>query len=59
MVVYVVHYISHNSSFVIIQYIYEGMPFVTFVRKPLYPEWNNASKDEGLYRLTFSMLPCS
>jgi hypothetical protein len=35
------------------------MPFITFVQKPLYPERNNASKDEGLYRLTFSMLPCS
>jgi hypothetical protein len=38
---------------------YEGMSFITFVRKSLYPKGNNASKDEGLYSSTFSMLPCS
>jgi hypothetical protein len=27
---------------------YEGMSFITFVRKSLYPKENNASKDEGL-----------
>ena len=37
----------------------EGMSFMTFVRRSLYPKGNNASKDEGLYRLTFSVLPCS
>jgi hypothetical protein len=26
---------------------HEGMSFMTFVRRSLYPEWNNASKDEG------------
>jgi hypothetical protein len=26
---------------------HEGMPFMTFVRRSLYPEGNNASKDEG------------
>jgi hypothetical protein len=26
----------------------EGMSFITFVRKSLYPKGNNASKDEGL-----------
>jgi hypothetical protein len=26
----------------------EGMPFMTFVRRLLYPKGNNASKDEGL-----------
>jgi hypothetical protein len=25
----------------------EGMPFMTFVRRSLYPWGNNASKDEG------------
>jgi hypothetical protein len=25
----------------------EGMPFMTFVRRSLYPKGNNASKDEG------------
>jgi hypothetical protein len=39
--------------------MYEGMSFVTFVRKPLHPKGNNASEDEGLSQLTFSMLPCS
>jgi hypothetical protein len=27
--------------------------FITFVRNPLYPKGNNASKDEGLWYLTF------
>jgi hypothetical protein len=26
----------------------EGTPFMTFVRRSLYPKGNNASKDEGL-----------
>jgi hypothetical protein len=26
---------------------HEGMPFMTFVRRSLYPKRNNASKDEG------------
>ena len=29
------------------------MTFITFVRNPLYPKGNNASKDEGLWYLTF------
>jgi hypothetical protein len=37
----------------------EGSFFMTSVRRSLYPKGNNASKDEGLYRLTFSVLPCS
>ena len=57
--VYAIFYIPYNSSFVMVKCIYEGVPFITFVRKPLYPKGNNASKDEGLNRLTFSMLPCS
>jgi hypothetical protein len=28
--------------------VYEGMSFITFVRKSLYLKGNNASKDEGL-----------
>jgi hypothetical protein len=27
--------------------------FITFIRNPLYPKGNNASKDEGLWYLTF------
>jgi hypothetical protein len=30
--------------------------FITFVRNPLYPKGNNASKDEGL--LIFNILCC-
>jgi hypothetical protein len=37
----------------------EGSSFMTFVRRSLYPKGNNVSKDEGLYRLTFFVLPCS
>jgi hypothetical protein len=32
----------------IFYYDYEGVTFITFVRNPLYPKGNNASKDEGL-----------
>jgi hypothetical protein len=42
-------YISYGSFFIIICCADEGMPFITFVRKSLYPKGNNASKDEGLY----------
>jgi hypothetical protein len=36
------------DSFIFIRPIYEGMLFVTFVRRSLYPKGNNAPKDEGL-----------
>jgi hypothetical protein len=57
--VYVILHIPYDSFFVIVCCVYEGTSFITFVRKSLYPKGNNASKDEGLYRLTFSVLPCS
>jgi hypothetical protein len=41
------------KSFFIFYYDYEGVTFITFVRNPLYPKGNNASKDEGLWYLTF------
>ena len=59
MIVSVILYISYGSFIIIVCCVYEGTPFITFVRKPLYPKGNNVSKDEGLYRLTFSVLPCS
>jgi hypothetical protein len=59
MIIYIILCISYNSFFAIICCVYEGTSFTTFVRKSLYPKGNNASKDEGLYRLTFSVLPCS
>jgi hypothetical protein len=50
----IVHIISYalHASFVVNIYIYvcrddEGMSFMTFVRRSLYPWGNNASKDEG------------
>jgi hypothetical protein len=57
MNIHVIFYVLYASSFVYCDE--EGSSFVTFVRRSLYPKGNNASKDEGLYRLTFSVLPCS
>jgi hypothetical protein len=59
MIVYVILYISYGSFFILVCHVFEEVPFITFVRKSLYPKGNNASKDEELYRLTFSVLPCS
>jgi hypothetical protein len=41
-------HISYDSFFIIICYAAEGMSFITFDRRSLYPKGNNASKDEGL-----------
>jgi hypothetical protein len=41
-------YVSYNSFFIFICPIYEGMLFVIFVQKTLYPKGNNAPKDEEL-----------
>jgi hypothetical protein len=43
----IVH-VSYDSFFIFICCNYEGMLFVTFVRKLLYPKGNNAPKDEVL-----------
>jgi hypothetical protein len=48
MIVYIIFYVVYGSFFVIICYVNEGMSFITFVLKSLYPKGNNASKDEGL-----------
>jgi hypothetical protein len=47
MIVYVVSYISYASSFINLYCNDEGTSFMTFVRRSLYLEGNNASKDEG------------
>jgi hypothetical protein len=47
MIVYVVSYISYDSSSINICCNDEGMSFMTVVRRSLYPKGNNASKDEG------------
>jgi hypothetical protein len=59
MVIHAIFYVSYASSFVNAYCDDEGSSFMTFVRRLLYPKGNNASIDEGLYRLTFSVLPCS
>jgi hypothetical protein len=49
VVVHIIPYALHTHTHIYI-YIYqnhEGMPFMTFVRRSLYPWGNNASKDEG------------
>jgi hypothetical protein len=48
MIAYVVSYTSYDFFFTIMCCADEGMSFITFVRKSLYPKGNNASKDEGL-----------
>jgi hypothetical protein len=48
MIVYVVSYITYASSFINIYCDNEGMSFMTFVYRSLYPKGNNASNDEGL-----------
>jgi hypothetical protein len=46
----IIHVISHVSyaSFFNMYSDDEGMSFITFVRRSLYPKGNNALKDEGL-----------
>jgi hypothetical protein len=57
MIIHVVSYISYASSFINIYYNDEGMSFMTFVWRSLYPKGNNALKGEGL--LFIIVLPCS
>jgi hypothetical protein len=59
MIIRAIFYVSYASSFINVYCDDEASSFMTFVRRSLYPKGNNASKDEGLYRLTFSVLPCS
>jgi hypothetical protein len=48
MIAYIIFYVAYDSFFIILCCVDEGMFFITFVRKSLYPKGNNASKDEGL-----------
>jgi hypothetical protein len=59
MIIHAIFYVSYASSFINTYCDGEGSSFMTFVRRSLYPKGNNVSMDEGLYRLTFSVLPCS
>jgi hypothetical protein len=45
--IHVISHVSYASSFINVNYDDEGMSFMTFVRRSLYPKGNNASKDEG------------
>jgi hypothetical protein len=47
MIIHVVFCISYASSFINTYYDDEGMSFMTFVRRSIYPKGNNVSKDEG------------
>jgi hypothetical protein len=59
MIIHAIFYVSYASSFINVYCDDEGSSFMTLVQRSLYPKGNNVSKDEGLYRLTFSVLPCS
>jgi hypothetical protein len=47
--IHVISHVSYASSFINVNYDDEGISFMTFVRRSLYPKGNNASKDEGHY----------
>jgi hypothetical protein len=47
LIVHIVYCISYEFLFIFVCGAYEGIFFVTFVRKSLYPEGNNAPKDKG------------
>jgi hypothetical protein len=53
VVVHIIPYALHapfvvnNQTYIYICRNDEGIPFMTFVRRSLYPWGNNASKDEG------------
>jgi hypothetical protein len=52
-IIRVIPYISYVSPFFNIYCDHEGMSFMTFVWRSLYPKGNNALKDEGHLHLTF------
>ena len=56
MTAYIIFYVVYDSFFIIICCVDEGVSFITFVRKSLYPKGNNASKDEGLYNILYVAL---
>jgi hypothetical protein len=45
--VHVNFHVSYALFFIITYHDDEGTSFMTFIRRSLYPEGNNASKDEG------------
>jgi hypothetical protein len=53
---YLHSFMFYVSLFVFIYRDDEGTPFMTFVRKSLYPKGDNVLKDEGSYPLTIVLL---
>jgi hypothetical protein len=53
MILYVISCILHPFSITLLPLIFEGISFITFVWRSLYPKGNNVSKDEGHWYLTF------
>jgi hypothetical protein len=48
LIVHAAYRISYEFFFIFICLTYEGIFFVTFVQRSLYPKGNDATKDEGL-----------
>jgi hypothetical protein len=48
MIIHVIFHVSCASTSIIIYWDDEGMSFLTFVWRSLYPKGDNASEDEGL-----------
>jgi hypothetical protein len=47
MIIHVIFHVSYSLFFINVYCDHEGMSFMTFVRRSLYPKGNNALKDEG------------
>jgi hypothetical protein len=47
VIIHVISHVSYAPSFINVNYDDEGMSFMTFVQRSLYPKGDNASKDEG------------
>jgi hypothetical protein len=47
MIIHVISHVSYSSSFINVNCDDEGMSFMTFVRRSLYPKGNDALNDEG------------
>jgi hypothetical protein len=57
MIVYVILHISYAPTFIITYWDNEGMSFITFVWRSLYPKGDNALMDEGFFINIY--VPCS
>jgi hypothetical protein len=48
MIIHTFLYVSYDHVYILIYCNEEGMTFMTFVRRSLYPKGDNVMKDEGL-----------